>query len=535
MRLPLLCTSRRTSRSQLGLDQHRPGQGHGARHQRGTAGTRKDNAVTNNRPRAPARSNSADNLDMRHIRAHAAAEAARAAGPAGLGQQPRPTVLTPPLSVSTAAPATGVTTAQARAGAPTEAADISDRASGAKGPVEPEPEAAQSSSRVSSGSAQEPRTPSIGHHRPVEASSATCIEPDGHAAAQGQPQPVRTLADAVRQGPSRQRGAEQQPQQHLQQQQQQQAESTQHQPGPAPTTPTKAQLGPYSSALLGLSRPQRSPVSGQSLSPPSAASRCVAAGSPKGPLHPGSSPPASHRSASGAGAQGRSRADASADGGRPKGAQEASQPAAQPALPKQPQTPPPAAFALSNEGDFPQLGAVKTRKASRRGNPGGQSPAGSAAQTPVADSKPTSPSFSTASTPVTATGAKRVWAGNSAGLLQSAGNSPAGWPSRCNPIPCYTLDTAFACNPCSYFLDFHKLLHMFSATVRFDKIRVLAGRMQRQRLGRGRTRQMQAAQAGRRAPAPWQAAPKPLRGRHSRGRQPGEAPRPGQLWAAVPL
>ncbi|KAK9916995.1 hypothetical protein WJX75_009637 [Coccomyxa subellipsoidea] len=58
------------------------------------------------------------------------------------------------------------------------------------------------------------------------------------------------------------------------------------------------------------------------------------------------------------------------------------------------------------------------------------SPAGSAAQTPVADSKPTSPSYSATSTPVTATAGKRVWAGNSAGLLQSAGNSPAGWSNR---------------------------------------------------------------------------------------------------------
>jgi hypothetical protein len=407
-----------------------------------------------------------------------------------------------------------------------EAADVTEKAS-AVAPVQAE--AAQSSSSGRSlGTAQEPGTPVP---RPADmAPSLPRTETSAYAVGHTQPSPVRTLADAVREGPSSQRS----PKQPSQQQQQQPADTARHQPGAAPTTPTKAQPGPYSSAVLGLSRSQRSPVQNgpASLSSPSAssgASRGVAAGSPKGPLHPGSSPPAAHRSAAGAAAaaaQGRLRVDTSADSVRTKAVQEASQMAAPP---KQPLTPPPAQFALNSEGDFPQLGAVKTRgRASGRSGPAAQSPAGSAAQTPVADSKPTSPSYSATSTPVTATAGKRVWAGNSAGLLQSAGNSPAGWSNRCKS--------------CLWRAVFSSLLGIVSCRSIFacqsallDDVCLLAGRMQRQRSGRGSTRQMQAAQAGLRDPVPWQATQRALCGPRSQGRQLGEARRQVQRWVAAPV
>ncbi|CAL8466851.1 g6387 [Coccomyxa elongata] len=426
----------RTSRSQLGLDQHRSAQGMGARnsgHQRGQLGVRRESAPLNQRPRAPTRSNSADNLDVRHIRAQVAADGATAPAPAAVpSQRPQPMPHTKPSPASAAAPAaeSGASpVSQGRAFAQPGGL-VGGSTSAPK--VVAEAGVAQSSSRHSPGLAQAPATPSTGPLRPADASTASHPGVAGSASVYTQPQPVRTLADAVREGPSSsQRGTEQQAQK-----QEQPANSAQHQPGAAPGTPTKSQPGPYSSAVLGLGRPQRSPVQNGpvSIHPASAAaagpSRSVV-GSPTGPLHPVSSPPAAHRLAGAgppaAGAHGRLRVDTSADGSRGKAAQGAPQSAAPPP-PKQPPTPPPAKFALNSEGDFPQLGAVKTRGRSPR------SPAGSAAQTPVADSKPTSPSFSAASTPATAT-AKGVWSGNSAGLLQSAGHSPASWSNRPDARP----------------------------------------------------------------------------------------------------
>ena len=404
----------------MGLDQHRPAQGNGARHsghQRDQLGARRESAPLTQRPRAPTRSNSADNLDVRHIRSQVAADAAPAPGPAALpSQQPRP-MPQKPLPASKAAPAAEPgATAVSRGRRPAQSEGVGGGSIPAPKAVA-EAAAAQSSSRHGAGVAQPPAAPITGQARPAHASIASHPQVGGSAS-------VRTLADAVREGPSNsQRGTEQQ-----QPQKQEQVTSTvQHQPGVAPGTPTKAQPGPYSSAVLGLGRPQRSSVQNGpvSIQPASAAtagpSRSVV-GSPTGPMHPVSSPPAAHRLAgagpTAAGVQGRLRVDTSGDGGRGKAAQGASQPAAPPA-PKQP----PARFALNSEGDFPQLGAVKTRGRSPR------SPGGSAAQTPVTNSKPTSPSFSAASTPATAT-AKGAWSAKNAGLLQSAGHSPASWSNR---------------------------------------------------------------------------------------------------------
>lgn len=421
-----VCCGGRTSRSQLGFDQHRPAQTQGARqglHQRG----RREGTDGSHRPQQPPRSNSADNLDLRHVRAQAAAAAAaQAINPAGL-PNPRPMVLTPPLSASMAAQAARQGAMPLGAGAPSDAvgrtttdiSDISDAApSGSRG------------SRV-----QTPRQP-----RPADAVGAAQPQTVGADMPPAPLPPIRTAASAVQQGPGGQRAQDHSPKQ----QQTQPAGAPQHQPGPAPTTPSKPQPGAYTSALLGLNRPQRSPTqnslaAAQPATGPAAAAG-VGRGSPAGPSHPGS--PAAQRAGAAApavGARGRSRVDTTvADGDRekaaPDGLRSAPAGAAAPPPPKQPPAPPPAKFALNSEGDFPQLGAVKTRgraAPSAAAKEMGASPAGSAAQTPVADSKPTSPSFSAASTPATATAAKGAWAGNSAGLLQSAGNSPAaGWPHR---------------------------------------------------------------------------------------------------------
>jgi hypothetical protein len=369
----------------------------------GPAAPKGQNAGSAQRQRGPGRSNSLD--DLHRFRAHAAANAApkppHAAG--ALNQHPPP-----PTAKPSAAPMAGVAmraVQQASSGSAHQAGNP-----GVAGDGSNPSSLVQEGSALRSDAQQQTSTGPLRPPETVAVSVSPVTSPS--APARSVPGHVRTVADAVREGPARPRTPQQ------------------YQDNGAITPPRNQPLAPYSGALLRLGRAPRSPVQNGLVAVLPQASSVTMSSNPAVAPPVTQQPPGAHGVQRGASAvtagtasvhsRGRLRGEpacADAAATRDRDAQESAHLSSPVAHTRQPQDPQPARFTLDNEGDFPQLGAVQTK---RRSNAVKEpvSPPSSAARTPIAEDKPLSPSSS---------GPRGPWGTASV----SMGNSPAsGWPNR---------------------------------------------------------------------------------------------------------
>ena len=410
---------------------------HAQRHggaQRGQAAARSQHAGMSQRQRTPGRSNSFD--DLHHFRS-AAVNSAPAAQKQQYAAGPRNQH---PPQPAADAPAAGRAGPSSQAAPQLNGATAGPASNGGPGKAGPDTSAAVGSGSSPEGSALQfdsPQTPT-GQPRPPGMFEAIPSPSSSPGPQTPEPQTpalhVRTIADAVREGPVAQRAPQQaQPTQQPQSQTQRQSQAEGGLLSPGRTQPLVA---PYSSAVLGLGRPQRpqmqnGPAASARAGPPAAASSAAsvaasAAVAPAGHAHAKTPAGAASNNSH---PWGRQRAEGqssdAAQHGRDRDAntqEHQAPPTAAAAAPPQPQPkfqpePPPARFTLDNEAEFPQLGAVKTKR--RQNGPFREppSPPGSIVGTPCADS--TSP----VCTPAAGKGAVNV--------SQSVGSSPAsGWGNR---------------------------------------------------------------------------------------------------------